>query len=136
MTSFEEYKNLGNTHYQAKEYDLACTYYEKALAVDSTNAVGHSNLAMALIKLGKHCDALAQCELGLQCKPSDKIEQKLLWRMSTAREELFKQSECGTNSKTNSKTNPGTNPGGHKTVDNNTVEIPIVEVDSLPLEYQ
>lgn len=113
MSSFDQLKAWGNDCFQKKDYETAVKYYEQAIAANPTNPVGYSNCAMALIKLGFLERASMACEKGLSLvnsenDPHGKIAQKLKWRRKVAKD----------------------GPEG------DLVDVPIYEVDELPVEFQ
>ncbi|KAH3903534.1 Tah1p SCDLUD_001175 [Saccharomycodes ludwigii] len=139
MMSFEEFKTKGNSFYKKGDYETAAIYYEKAINEDPNNPIGYSNISMALIKLEKWEESIVQCNDGLQLLTktrsdlSGKIRNKLLWRKETALKGL-KKMEVERLSSKNIKT-ANQNPMQNIQHPETFINIPIVEVDTLPEDY-
>lgn len=55
-------KEEGNAELAKKDFAAAYDCYSRAIALDGTNAVYHSNQAAALIEMGRHSEAVSSCE--------------------------------------------------------------------------
>lgn len=64
MSSAIEFKDIGNKHLQAKEFDQAIEAYTKAIELDGSNHVFYSNRSAAYLSKGDATNALAD---GLKC---------------------------------------------------------------------
>lgn len=119
--SFEEYKNDGNTYFQQGSYEAAIQYYEKCIQSEPKNPIGYSNKAMALIKLNRLKEAIESCEAGRVyiADMSDKVAQKLEYRLNLSKSMLDKSITFEKTSKINDA----------------IVPITIHEVDKMPEEF-
>ena len=65
----EKFKQAGNAHMSSKEYDAAIESYNKAVSLDSTNAVYYSNRAAAYSSKGDHLAAVGDAEKAISVDP-------------------------------------------------------------------
>lgn len=108
MMQFERDKEEGNELYKQGLYRDAIGCYDRLIAAQPQNPVGHSNKAMALIKLGEHAQAIEACQQGLQLAASPQhaaLRAKLLYRLQLAQAAVA------------------------------PLRIPVVEVDELPAGF-
>ncbi len=61
----------GVDHYQQGHWDVAEGHFRKGVEADSTLAVAHFNLALALDKLGKHGEATEYFSKAAELAPED-----------------------------------------------------------------
>jgi stress-induced-phosphoprotein 1 len=70
----EEHKDKGNAFFKEQKYPEAVKEYEEAIKRNPKDAAAtpkyHSNLAAALMKLGSHVDAKANCEKAIDMDPT------------------------------------------------------------------
>jgi small glutamine-rich tetratricopeptide repeat-containing protein alpha len=65
----EKHKQAGNAQMTSKDYDAAIESYNKAVSLDSTNAVYYSNRAAAYSCKGDHLAALGDAEKAISVDP-------------------------------------------------------------------
>eukprot|EP01114_Cavostelium_apophysatum_P002881 TRINITY_DN1258_c0_g1_i1.p1 TRINITY_DN1258_c0_g1~~TRINITY_DN1258_c0_g1_i1.p1 ORF type:complete len:254 (-),score=68.98 TRINITY_DN1258_c0_g1_i1:73-834(-) len=65
----EKYKMEGNNRLAEKQYAKAVESYTRAINIDSTNAIYYSNRAAANSHLGKHQEAINDCQASIALKP-------------------------------------------------------------------
>ncbi|KAA0064211.1 inactive TPR repeat-containing thioredoxin TTL3 [Cucumis melo var. makuwa] len=63
-------KSMGNEAYKKGNYEEALTFYDRAIDLDSENAVYYSNKAAALIALDRLMEAIEECKKALKFQPS------------------------------------------------------------------
>lgn len=64
----EGWKDAGNARFRAGQYQAAADCYASSLALAPT-CLAHANRAMALLKLGRHAEAEAECGAALGLDP-------------------------------------------------------------------
>jgi tetratricopeptide (TPR) repeat protein len=62
--------DLANLYYDQQQFDHAADWYEKALALDPTNANARTDLGTAYFNLGRAKDALKEYEKSLKTDPT------------------------------------------------------------------
>ena len=65
----EKHKQMGNAHMSSKNYDEAIESYNKAITLDTTNAVYYSNRAAAHSSKGDHLSAIGDAEQAISVDP-------------------------------------------------------------------
>uniref|UniRef100_A0A7N1A1T4 Thioredoxin domain-containing protein n=1 Tax=Kalanchoe fedtschenkoi TaxID=63787 RepID=A0A7N1A1T4_KALFE len=65
----EVLKGMGNERYKKGRYDEALDLYKQAISLDSTKASYHTNMAAALIGLGRLVEAVGKCLDALSVEP-------------------------------------------------------------------
>ncbi|CAG5111167.1 Oidioi.mRNA.OKI2018_I69.chr2.g5500.t1.cds [Oikopleura dioica] len=83
----EEYKNEGNAHFKAGEFEKAIESYTMSLSLDVSNAIFAANRAMAYMKVKKYREAEEDCTRALK---HDASYEKALFRRAQCRNELGK----------------------------------------------
>ncbi len=83
QTEFNAFKEQGNDFFKQAKYASALRFYMKALSIDKTHII-HSNIAAALIKLGRYQEAYDHAKKSFDLEPSDKA----LFRMGQTAYEL------------------------------------------------
>lgn len=63
-------KSMGNEAYKKGKYEEALALYDRAIGLDSENAVYYSNKGAALIGLDRLMEAIEECEKALKIQPS------------------------------------------------------------------
>ncbi len=63
--------DLGNSHYQAGQYQQAISSYQKAVKLNSKDASLYINMSAAYLKLNNYQDALGAVKTALSIEPSD-----------------------------------------------------------------
>jgi hypothetical protein len=81
----DKLKEEGNVQMKGGDHAAALAFYRKALGVDSTSSIIHSNCAQAHIKLTDYTAALAACGNALRYNGGN---QKAYYRRSAAHREL------------------------------------------------
>jgi small glutamine-rich tetratricopeptide repeat-containing protein alpha len=66
----EKHKNEGNAKLNAKQYNEAIECYTKAIQMNPENHIYFANRAAALSHLGKHQEAIQDCEVSIRIAPS------------------------------------------------------------------
>jgi len=89
--SAAEFKDIGNKHLQAKEFDQAIEAYTKAIEIDPSNHVFYSNRSAAYLSKGDSTQALAD---GLKCTEVNPTWPKGYTRHAAALHALRKYDEA------------------------------------------
>lgn len=89
--SAAEFKDIGNKHLQAKEFDQAIEAYTKAIEIDPSNHVFYSNRSAAYLSKGEPNQALAD---GLKCTEVNPAFAKGYSRHAAALHALKKYDEA------------------------------------------
>jgi hypothetical protein len=63
-------KETGNECIKAKQFDKAVTEYSRAISLDSSQAAFFSNRALALQKLGRYTETIADCDAAIALEPN------------------------------------------------------------------
>ncbi|XVE95326.1 hypothetical protein REPUB_Repub02eG0087100 [Reevesia pubescens] len=66
----EALKNMGNEAYKQGRFEVALTFYERAISLDSKQATYRCNKSAALLGLGRLMDAVAECKEAIQLDPT------------------------------------------------------------------
>lgn len=88
---FLDQKERGNAYFKRGDYASAVVHYNECVLEEKDNAVGYSNRAMALLKLGRHAEAERDCTAALGIAPRG---VKVLFRRATARLALGRAAEA------------------------------------------
>lgn len=141
---FETYKEKGNIFFKEGNYESAIESYDKCIELESSNPIGYSNKAMALIKIGSYEKAIQVCTAGKQkLNPLDTkhiaLKKKIEYRLDMAKKLLKEKQKSST-----------TDPLNNKVISDNVntedlcrniskkveyIDLDIVPVDSLPPEF-
>jgi tetratricopeptide (TPR) repeat protein len=70
--------NLGGLYFEAKNYDKAINYYQKAVAVNAQSDNGFYRLAETYQRMGMKNVALQNCQKALQINPNNDYAKNLL----------------------------------------------------------
>jgi tetratricopeptide (TPR) repeat protein len=68
--AYSALNSLGNIYSDFEDYELAISYYKKAISVDPTNSTAHYNLALTLSDLGRVEEARKEYEETIHNDPS------------------------------------------------------------------
>ncbi|CAN6596574.1 hypothetical protein TRVA0_001S02960 [Trichomonascus vanleenenianus] len=90
----EKHKFYGNEMYKREEYEGAVEEYTKAIRLDPDNPIYYTNRALALNKLKKYVDTIADCDSALE---KDEKSFKAYYYKGLAQSELDRLSGAGTN---------------------------------------
>jgi len=81
-------KDLGNKFYKAKDFDNAILHYKKAIELDPTNLIFHTNLAAVYFEMKKLDECIQECTLAVEVGREQRADFKLIAkaynRMGTA----------------------------------------------------
>jgi len=81
-------KDLGNKFYKAKDFDNAILHYKKAIELDPTNLIFHTNLAAVYFEMKNLDECIEECskavEVGREQRADFKLIAKAYNRMGTA----------------------------------------------------
>jgi len=81
-------KELGNQAYKKKDFDNAILHYSKAIELDPTNLIFHTNLAAVYFEMKKYDESIAECkkavDVGREQRADFKLIAKAYNRMGTA----------------------------------------------------
>lgn len=81
-------KELGNQAYKKKDFDNAILHYSKAIELDPTNLIFHTNLAAVYFEMKKYDESIDECkkavEVGREQRADFKLIAKAYNRMGTA----------------------------------------------------
>jgi tetratricopeptide (TPR) repeat protein len=64
----QKYKELGNQHYKAKDYEKAINYYSRAIEVQEDPAF-YSNRAICYFNLNRFEECIRDCNVALRVDP-------------------------------------------------------------------
>eukprot|EP00088_Acartia_fossae_P053946 TRINITY_DN6163_c0_g1_i5.p1 TRINITY_DN6163_c0_g1~~TRINITY_DN6163_c0_g1_i5.p1 ORF type:complete len:327 (+),score=110.15 TRINITY_DN6163_c0_g1_i5:48-1028(+) len=81
-------KELGNQAYKKKDFDTAITHYKKAIELDPTNLIFHTNLAAVYFEMKNLDECIKECstavEVGREQRADFKLIAKAYNRMGSA----------------------------------------------------
>ncbi|GMW02150.1 MAG: hypothetical protein AMXMBFR84_32860 [Candidatus Hydrogenedentota bacterium] len=69
----ESHYRLGNLYFDARQYRMALSSYDQAIAIKPDFAAAHCNRGLSLRNLGKNAEAIAAYKRALEIEPQDPI---------------------------------------------------------------
>ncbi|KAI9651340.1 hypothetical protein NHQ30_001379 [Ciborinia camelliae] len=82
-----EFKKRGNDHFQSGNYEAAEQFYSKAISLDPSNPILHTNHSKALLKLTRYAEAIASSESAIRvtsASPINSVSMKAYYNIAQA----------------------------------------------------